>query len=599
MFRKRMQSMFLTLTLVVFSLGMVPIAASAQEMVTDPTTGKMVLKPQYGGMLTVGWSNQPEGADPSVANHWAGFLLSGVSEKMGGGNWGLDRSIYDYSTELVADPALHGHLSESWEFPDPTTIVFHIRQGVNWHDKEPMNGRALTAEDIEYNYHRLLALGSGFTELPPYTLQLPTVGVTEVTAVGNTVVFKLKKPSLTALRGIVDAALGYMLPPEIIKEHGDVNDWKRVVGTGPYQLSEWVDGSSVTWNKNPNYWGFDEKFPENRLPYIDEIRALIIRDETTRLSALRTGKIDFVGHGAISNIQSFDVAKKLAETNPELIMYPWYFRSNFAYSFNLKGDRFAVEEGPRQPWHDIRVRAAMQMALDLETIDKTFLSEQSKWVPSGVIGDAWPGYYVPFEEWPENLKAEFSYNPEGAEKLLDEAGYPRGADGIRFKTSLDHVDYGQEYSELAAAYWSAIGIEVDVNIVEGPTFVDRAQNQKFDALTFAVMKTPYNPVDAISWGQTDTSWNRMGISDPIYDMIYDNAVGATNVEDLRKWTRVADLYAMAQHWYLWGPSSPWFQVAQPYIIGFNGEVTMGGMNYGPYIWARLWIDEDMKKEMGQ
>jgi peptide/nickel transport system substrate-binding protein len=140
-----------------------------------------------------------------------------------------------------------------------------------------------------------------------------------------------------------------MLPPEVIKEHGHVNDWKRVVGTGPYQLTEWVDGSSVTWNKISDYWGFDEKFPENRLPYIDEIRALVIRDEATRLSALRTGKIDFVGHGAISNIQSFDTAKKLQETNPELIMYPWYFRSNFAYSFNLKGARYAKEMDQSSP----------------------------------------------------------------------------------------------------------------------------------------------------------------------------------------------------------------------------------------------------------
>ena len=286
-----MQSMLLAFTLGAFALGTGPTAATAQEMVKDPTTGKMVSKPRYGGMLTVGFGNQPEGADPSVAGVWAGYLLSGVNEKLGGGNWGLDRSIYDYGTELVADAALSGHLAESWEFPDPTTIIFHIRQGVNWHNKAPMNGRSFTAKDVEYNFHRLLALGSGFTELPPYTLQLPIVGATEVTAVGNTVVFKLKKPSLTALRGIVDAALAYMLPPEVIKEHGDVNDWKRVVGTGPYMLTEWVDGSSVTWNKNPSYWGFDEKFPENRLHYIDEIRALIIRDETTRLSALRTGKV--------------------------------------------------------------------------------------------------------------------------------------------------------------------------------------------------------------------------------------------------------------------------------------------------------------------
>ena len=59
-----------------------------------------------------------------------------------------------------------GQLAESWETPDALTIIVHIRQGVHWHDKPPMNGRELTADDIVYNYHRLTGTGSGFTEPP-------------------------------------------------------------------------------------------------------------------------------------------------------------------------------------------------------------------------------------------------------------------------------------------------------------------------------------------------------------------------------------------------------------------------------------------------
>ena len=72
-----------------------------------------------------------------------------------------------------------------------------------------------------------------------------------------------------------------------------------------------------------------------------------------------------------------------------------------------------------------------------------------------------PGFHVPFDEWPQEVKDAYSYNPEGAEKLLDEAGYPRGADGIRFKTDAkfrDTEDVG--WVEAVAAYWSEIGVDV-------------------------------------------------------------------------------------------------------------------------------------------
>ena len=79
------------------------------------------------------------------------------------------------------------------------------------------------------------------------------------------------------------------------------------------------------------------------------------------------------------------------------------------------------------------VRHAIQMALDLETITATYFKGHGKWIPQGKVGDGIiGGYNNPFEEWPEEVKQYWRYDPEGAEKLLDEAGYPRGPDGIRF-----------------------------------------------------------------------------------------------------------------------------------------------------------------------
>ena len=107
------------------------------------------------------------------------------------------------------------------------------------------------------------------------------------------------------------------------------------------------------------------------------------------------------------------------------------------------------------------------MAIDLETINNTYFGGFAKWEPMGHIGYAFPGWYTPFEEWPEEVKQYYRYDPEGAEKLLDEAGYPRGADGVRFKVTHDHryPNYDLGYAEIAAGYWAEIGVEVTIQIL--------------------------------------------------------------------------------------------------------------------------------------
>ena len=112
---------------------------------------------------------------------------------------------------------------------------------------------------------------------------------------GSTIVFTLKELNRGAIGAILDGAIAWIYPPEVIREHGDVTEWRSLVGTGPIMLTDWVEGSSVTWDKNPDYWGYDEKYPENRLPYIDQLRVLFVPEVATRLAALRTGRIDYIG----------------------------------------------------------------------------------------------------------------------------------------------------------------------------------------------------------------------------------------------------------------------------------------------------------------
>ncbi len=146
-----------------------------------------------------------------------------------------------------------------------------------------------------------------------------------------------------------------------------------LVGTGPFMLSDLVEGSSLTYTKNPNYWGYDAKFPENRLPYIDRLRVLELKEEATRLAALRSGKLDLVGAIGSSQIRSIDQAESLGKTNPDLVQWPHFLRSETVYNLNVTNPHFS----------DIRVRIALQKALPLEEINKGYFT--LKFRPSSIF----------------------------------------------------------------------------------------------------------------------------------------------------------------------------------------------------------------------
>ena len=160
-------AILLSLTLMVTAFWVSPAAVAAEKKyVTDPTNGKVVTAPNYGGKLTYPIAVDPLNIDP-IAFVYAGKVLGLVNEKLGIADWATPRDEFDFRSLYIPDHLIKGRLAESWETPDPTTIIFHIRQGVHWHNKAPMNGRELTAKDIEYSFHRLLGLGSGFTEKFP------------------------------------------------------------------------------------------------------------------------------------------------------------------------------------------------------------------------------------------------------------------------------------------------------------------------------------------------------------------------------------------------------------------------------------------------
>ena len=526
-----------------------PAAAADKKYVTDPTTGKVVSAPEYGGTIT--WA---AASNPPTTDSWNGggtVATSAVVQRLAMADWGVDRSVFNLKSMFVPFSNMKGVLAESWETPDDTTIIFHIRKGVHWHNKAPVNGRELTADDVVYNWHRLLGLGK-FSEAGPTPAHRFVARFESVTATDDwTVVFKLEKPSLAGLTDILLNSRAAINSPEVIEEHGDVADWRNLVGTGPFMLTDWTEDVSLTWTKNPDYWGFDEKYPENRLPYVDETIAVIMKEQATRIAALRTGAVDALENSGGAQIGSIDAAERLRETNPELVFWGFSIRSETSGAFSTT----------KPPFDDIRVRHAMQMALDLETINNTYYKGYGDWIAQGIIGTGLTDYFVPFEEWPEELKQYYIYDPEGAEALLDAAGHERGADGIRFKTTFQvHESTDLGVSELYAAYWREIGVDVEVMPVDGATNAANIRNHSYEGLVGTIAGADYaEPLGMLKQMlHSDSQWNPSGTSIPEVDAMIDAAGATLDMEEKIRLSKEINMYALENHWYWWGPRVPNF-----------------------------------------
>ena len=570
-----------------------------QNYVFDPATGKTWTAPQYGGTLTWAAKHFPPGIDVWFNPGWAQHIISGVNEALSFADWAISRDIWA-GGDVVTPEMTRGSLAERWSMPDDTTFIWKIRQGVHWDNKAPVNGREFDAYDVEWNYHRYLGLGD-FTEDGPSPTgssitYMPT-SLESVTATDKwTVEIKLTKPPLYALDKMLSN--GWIAHPrEVVEKYGDAKDWRNVVGTGPLRLTDFLEGSSATWEKNPNYWGYDEKFPENRLPYIDEYTSLLMPDISTRLAALRTGKIDMVSGMGDTLIGSVDDVETLQRTNPEIEVWPRY-GSHVTGVLNFNQSLPVMQ--------DVNVRKALQMSVDRETISATYFKGWGDPSPYGLIQQGGvEGAYWPYEDWPEEVKQEYTYNPERAEELLDAAGHPRLADGYRFKVEIFQFDrWDETYPEVVMGYFEAIGVKSELEVYGVPELIATysADTVEWELISgtyghglYEAYRTAHN-IALMHHPARSYSFNKA--KDPRIDALYSAAIETTDIEEFESIQRQADEIMVREHWALLKSSFPSFAVSQPWVEGYFGEFSLGLTQRNTHL-ARLWIDSELKEAMGR
>ncbi len=533
-------------------------------------------EPQYGGTIITRTASSPPHFDPFFGMAPTGLWL----ETLGMRDWAVDRKVWAHNVMYIPVEYEQGLLAESWEWPDLETVVFHIRKGVHWainpysQATPVLNGRELTAYDIEWSYNRYHGLGGFAGKGSPYR-ETPLKVVASVTATDKyTVVFKSAYPSIDMREILMESLPGtQIVAREVVEKWGDMNDWKRVASTGPFMLADYVPDSSINFIKNPNYYGYHEWYPENRLPYADKWVVLIIPDVATTMAALRTGKVDLV-----ENL-SWEQADNLARTNPELILSR--LPSN-GTTLDLRCDT--------PPFTDIRVRKALQMAIDLKTIAKTHYGGYVEPIPMGFTGA--PGFMTPYDKWPQELKDGYAYNPEGAKKLLAEAGYPNG-----FKTNVvAQTTNDLDLLEIIKSYFADINVDMEIRVMDPAAFSSFVLAGKHDQMAcnwnIGLMWPPaYTGLEYYS-----KHWrNLVKNNDPVFDKLFEKQMASLDLAERRQLLIEANDRVLAQYWSVRVLPTVTVNVNQPWLKGYSGEYNISQMYYV----ARFWIDQDIKKAMGR
>jgi peptide/nickel transport system substrate-binding protein len=327
-------------------------------------------------------------------------------------------------------------LAQSWDIPDPLTYVFHLRSGVKFHD-----GRPLTSADVKYTFDTIL-FGA---------LKTPKRGglkmVTSIEAPDNaTVIFHLSEPYASLLYSIVSPEIG------IVPRGAGAEISQHPNGTGPFRFVSATRDEEIVLERNENYFG--------GAPKIERLRLRIVVDPIVRALELRKGSADVTINSLTPDmVVSLEKVPGLAAVQEP--------GSSVAYlSFNLEDPILAKRE----------VRQALAYATDRATIIKYLLRGQAR--PARSL--------LPPNHWAFDADVQqYDFDPGLAEKMLDAAGYPRGADGVRLrmtlKTSTD--EFTRLTSAAIADQWKRVGVVLELRPLEFATFYTDITRGSFQMYT--------------------------------------------------------------------------------------------------------------------
>lgn len=437
------------------------------------------------GILIIANGAEPETMDPQLA--------TGVPE-----HHLFDALFEGLVATTVEDPDANGPgAATHWETPDFITWTFHLRKDGQWSDGTP-----LTAHDFLFSFQRILSpdLAAPYAPMLYPMLNAEEFNKGEVkdfTQVGakalddHTLQITLKGPA-DYLPSMLKHYSWHPVPRHVIERFGKITDkdtkWTRVgnlVGNGPFKLKEWRYTHSITVDRNPHYW-------DAAIVKLNEIQFIPIVSDATEERAFRDGQIHATNTIPLSKLDFY------REKQPE-----------FYHEDPMLGTYFYRINVTRPPFNDKRVRRALVLAVDRETLVKNVLRGGQK----PALSFSPPGVRKDYQA-PETL----TFNPEEARRLLAEAGFPNGKGFPKFDILINTLESHRTIGEAIQEMWKKnLNIPAGVLNQDWGVYLESQRKLDFDLCRAGWIGDYLDPYTFLSIWQTGDGNNNTGWGNKRYD----------------------------------------------------------------------------------
>jgi peptide/nickel transport system substrate-binding protein len=344
-------------------------------------------------------------------------------------------------------------LAVSWRAVDDTTWEFKLREGVTWHDGSPF-----TADDVAFTIARAPSVPNSPSSFGLYIRQ-----ITETTVVDpHTIRFRTR--SVFPLMPVYLSTFG-----TISRKHGegagtaDYNSGKAMVGTGPYRFTSWTQGDRIVMERSPAYWGGAQPWAT--------VTTRFMRSPASRVAALLSGDVDLIDALPTSDIVRVerDPRTQVSRTvsNRNMYVFVDHLERQSPFVTDRQGQPLQ-----RNPFRDLRVRQAVNIAVNREAIVSRVMDGAAEatgqLMPRGWIG------------WTPTLPPP-PYDPEGARRLLAEAGFPDGFN-LTIHCSNNRYVNDERICQALGQMLTRVGVQTTVQALPFAPWITAASRQEYSML---------------------------------------------------------------------------------------------------------------------
>ncbi len=369
-----------------------------------------------------------------------------------------DGAVYNQLLKLGTQQTILNDLATEWETPEDNIYIFHMRQGVKFQNRPPVNGRELVAEDVVYTIDR------SRTDDPAFTNRWMWEELVSIEATDNyTVKATFSQPFAPALYHFAAVTMG-IIAREVVEQFGDLKQWESRIGSGAFIMEEVRQDDIAKYIRNPDY-------SEAGLPYLDGIDIPVMPDRSTRIVAFRGGQIDMIPW-QIGIADMAEPARGLQDVEVRLRPADTFAALGFTH--------------PIPRLSDERVRRAIGLAIDQRDLIRAAGGEDAG-VLMGMSHPHGPPFALTQEELEELAKPDLAE----ARQLMSAAGYGDGFDLSMTVTSSDATSL--DVAALMKQQVAEIDINLNLDTQEIAAFVRKLFDKSFETILIHVWTPALDP----------------------------------------------------------------------------------------------------------